>query len=323
MLTYTDAQRVDVGDIIVSDFDWSAGTEENDFVLTVDPATTPKLGCNSLIYAEGDELGGIVDGMEASTEADTVTWMGRTWTGVLASKILRPDDGVDYLSVEGEANAVLGWLLTRVDLGGLFVAASNSSGIQIKHRFARYCNLWEGITAMLESAGARLAIKWAGGTIQLAAEKVRDYTGERLDDDNDVTLSLEKAENKVNHLVCLGRGELKDRTVIDLYADAAGNISRTQTLFGLREISATYDYANAESVEELEEDGRKQLEELRSGAESVNMSVRAESIGAYLLGDKVAATLNLTGTTVTDKITQRIVKISGGIATAEYRVSGG
>lgn len=323
ILTYTDSNHVDVGDILASDLDWSAGTEENDFLLTVDPAATPELGYNSLIYMEGDELGGIIDAMEGNSGDDTITWKGRTWTGILASKIVRPDDGVDYLSVEGDANAVIAWLLSRYDFGGLFVAETDSAGIGIKYRFARYCNLWEGISGMLAQVGARLSIRWNDGAVRLAAERIADYTDDMLDDDDDVLLDVEHTENKINHLICLGAGELKERTVIDLYADKAGNISKVQTIFGLEEIAATYDYPNAESAEALEEDGRKRLKELRDDGESAVLTVQAESVDAYRLGDRVAATLSLTGETVADSITQRIVKISGGRTTAEYKVSGG
>jgi hypothetical protein len=32
----------------------------------------------------------------------------------------------------------------------------------------------------------------------------------------------------VNHLICLGSGELQNRIVVHLYVDADGNISQTQ-----------------------------------------------------------------------------------------------
>ena len=51
----------------------------------------------------------------------------------------------------------------------------------------------------------------------------------------------------INHLICLGLGELKNRTVIHLYADANGVISRTQTQFGSDEVTNVYDYAGAET----------------------------------------------------------------------------
>ena len=61
--------------------------------------------------------------------------------------------------------------------------------------------------------------------------------------------------------MCLGKGELAQRTVIDLYADESGNVSKTQSMFGIDEVERAYDYSSAEDAD-LEQEGIKRLKEL-------------------------------------------------------------
>ena len=82
--------------------DWASGTDENDFELTVpDDSTRPERGW--WWWIDGTEIGGRIDDLRTTVTsgASEVTWLGRTWTGLLASKIIRPDSGQDYLTVSG------------------------------------------------------------------------------------------------------------------------------------------------------------------------------------------------------------------------------
>ena len=80
--------------------------------------------------------------------------------------------------------------------------------------------------------------------------------------DNKVSFLTKDVGNGINHLICLGKGELKDREVLHLYADTSGNISESQSLFGEEERAATYDYGSVESTEELRKGGEERLREL-------------------------------------------------------------
>jgi hypothetical protein len=68
----------------------------------------------------------------------------------------------------------------------------------------------------------------------------------------------------INHLICLGSGQLRDRYVLHLYADETGAISTTQTITGLAERVAVYDYGNIEDNADLEKEGREHFKELLS-----------------------------------------------------------
>ena len=72
---------------------------------------------------------------------------------------------------------------------------------------------------------------------------------------------FEQNKNKVNHLICLGKGDLATREVIHLYIDQFGRIGDVQYYTGIAEIVETYDNSN---TEDLRNDGIKRFTEIRN-----------------------------------------------------------
>jgi hypothetical protein len=123
----------------------------------------------------------------------------------------------------------------------------------------------------------------------------------------------------VNHLVCLGTGELKDRIVIDLYADEEGNISESQTITGIDEITEIYDSSGAER-ETLLESGKDRLKELLN-KKSFTSEVKKVN-GELYIGDIVTGSDYITGNTVTKPIVQKLVKRENGNLSIDYKIEG-
>lgn len=297
----------------VTDFtmDCAWGKDENDFTLELSGID---VGEDCLVMVDGTEIGGIVDRTAIDTATGTVTCSGRTWHGILASKILTPDQGMDYLTVGGDAADVLRRLIARIGLTDLFGVASETRGITIANwRFNRYVDAYTGIRSMLRASGAKLAVTTRDGRVIVSAVRATAY-GDDVDSDR-LDFTAVRTGNPVNHLVCLGEGELKDRVVIDLYADAKGDISTSQTLFGLDERAAVYDYNNAKR-DELEKEGRRKLKELQS-TDGVDVSIDGEA-GTYDVGDTITARDNRHGITVTAEIAKKIAKIGKGTLTVSY-----
>ena len=317
-LIYTDTKRKDVG--VIKDFtlDLAFGIDENDFELTVD-LNNHCCEADCLVYIEGTEYGGIVDGFVVDTKDEKLTYEGRTWHGILASKIIEPDDGEDYLTVTGDANRVMEYLFARCGLDNLFVAHDGGSGILIEnYSFNRYVDLYSGLVKMLGSVGGKLNFAFIQGSVVVSALPIVDYSKNEQFDNNSVEMQFEKIRNTVNHLICLGKGELAERTVAHLFVDANGSVSQIQTFFGLQEITAVYDNSNTESVEELIEDGIKRLEELAS-ADKVQMNLTEDDVN-YDVGDIVGAREIITDTTASAKITKKIVTINQGEVNIQYKV---
>ena len=313
VLVVHDPERGDLRELLDFELDLAFGSDENAFELTCAEGLAPAEG--QLVFVDGSEYGGVVD--EASYEAGreatgTVTCKGRTWHGVLAGKRLLPDSGSGYLSVSGKAGDVLASLIGRMGLDGLFSAAADDS--QVGHTFERFCDGYSGLKAMAQANGRKVAMRRRGGKVELSLPPVVDYASKVDSDLLDFTLT--SVHRCVNHLVCAGTGELDDRAVVHFYADSAGNVSHTQSLFGVDEIAALYDYSNADE-EKLEEEGRKKLQEYQTKG---SVEVEAHDDIDVDVGDVISARDNAHGRTVTATVAKKIVKVSRGVATYSYEV---
>lgn len=319
-LIYTNAQRVDQGVLTTHAFDLSFGKSENDFELVLG-ANEPMLEYGAFVYCDGTEYGGVVDARKTGTNSETVTYKGRTWHGIINSKVVQPDPGADYFIVSGDAHAVLAQLVERLGLGGLFVADGSPSGIVITdYKFHRYCMGYDGIRDMLADNGAKLNIKWEGRTVKLSALPIVDYSAEPVDGDM-AALTVERYEKKVNHLIALGAGELAEREVIHLYVNQSGEIVDTQFFFGLDEIAETYDFSSVATSEELRTYSVKQLKELRDN-DTAEIDFASNDL-SFDIGDIVGAEDIKSGVTVTAAVTQKIVSISNGTVSIEYKTGKG
>lgn len=330
---YTSPERVDLGVLQNCDLDLAFGEDENSLECVI-PAVDHCCAAGSLLYVEGTEYGGIIDSIKSDTERQEVTYSGRTWHGILASKIILPlqadgepyvqgvlvnDSFVNkYLKISGDANLCLAYLVERAGLDSLFAASAVKSGIEITCQFDRYTDLYSGIRKMLKNAGAKLKISYSGGKAVLSAKPITDYTDTEEFDSDKFSYTASRHYNTVNHLICLGSGELEKRTVIHLYADADGNISQTQTFTGLDEIVETYDFPNVESEEELLTKGKEELRE-RWEPSGIEISLD-ESEAVYDIGDIVGAFDNITGLSSSAEIIKTIVSIKDGKTSISYKV---
>lgn len=468
-MIYTNKNHEDVGVLLDYAFDLEFGKNStNDFELTIDTSThCCEDGC--FVYMEGTEYGGIIDGMKVVTKSDSLTYKGRTWHGILASKVIEPlkatdehgggvivhkggknlfkntansktisgvtftvnEDGSvtangtasaraqmaigsvvlpmgeyiasqgfksssagatsfltykndagatvyvditgnsqkgfkldkertmnftvevrtagasvsniifepmirvatdasdifkpyasladEYLMVSGEANKCIQWLLERSGLADIFSASEEDSGLFVtEYKMNRYADAYTGIQKMLASADGKLQFTVKNGMVVLSAVPLVDYSQDEEFDTDQIELEIEKKYRPVNHLICLGKGELAERQVLHLYADSKGEISQIQSLTGIDEVSAVYDYANAESLEELQAEGVEKLKEYATGG-CVKLSFDAES-NVYDIGDIVGAKDIITDITVKAQISSKIVTINKGQISIEYKV---
>ena len=317
-LIFTNAAKEDVGVLFDYEFDLAFGEDENNFELTIQQSAHC-LEPGSFIYIEGTEYGGIVDSIAVDTEKKSITYGGRTWHGILNSKVLEPDAESAYLILTGEANAVIANLVSKMALTDLFEASCDDSGITISnYQMNRYINGYDGILKMLKTVGGKLRFTFQNGKVILSAMAIYDYSKDEEFDSDLVEFQIKRNYKTVNHLICLGSGELENRMVVHLYADESGNISSDQTQFGMNEYSAVYDYSNVESAEELERSGRDELKSLW-GASEMSVDFDAET-DAYDVGDIVGAYDNVTRIAVCAVIVKKIVTIKNGQIIISYKV---
>lgn len=265
-LIYTDASGKDIGILNDYTFDLAYGRDENSFELEM---SLSKQCCreNFRLYIENTEYGGIIDTISVETEKRRIIYSGRTWHGVLAGHVICPEKGYDYYEVSGDANAVLAELIRVLELTDIFEAEPAEAGIDIPFYQFRYVDGYSGICRMLSENSAKLRISYKTNRAVLSAVPLIDYSQDEEWDSSRADFKVKKNYRPINHLICLGSGDLKDRHVIHLFTDEAGGIQdyahtdspvsdadyiidmSKQVMRGIDEVTDIYDYPNAESAE--------------------------------------------------------------------------
>lgn len=319
-VTYTDASRKDIGILQDATCDFAFGDDENSFSVTLDRSAGLSLEPCSLAYIEGTEFGGMITQCDTDTDpsVDTLIYNGLTWHGMLNTHVIEPDAGTDHYVVSGEANAVLAQLVAKLGIGDLFAASKENSRVRINnYQFNRYVEAYTGIRSMLVTVGCKLHIEYDGEKAILSAAPIADYSTTQAVDTDKLVLQMSKTFLPVNHLICLGEGELKERTVIHLYANEKGIVSQTQTFFGSMENALVYDYSSAEADELLEE-GKKKLEELQCCDSSEAKFFEDRD---YDIDDIVGTYDAFTGEFVTATIAKKILSVDRrGTMTVDYQI---
>ena len=298
--------------------DWACGTDENDFELTIDDPDAPEIERGWYFWIDGSDVGGRIVDRRVSVAGgmSTTAWIGQSWTGMLAAKILQPDANQDYLTVSGKLPDILKNILKRIGLDTVFTVDSSDASILSNWMFQnpRYVDAYTGLRTLLASCGRRLDFKASGNKILLGIVPVQTVAN-TIDSDL-VDFKAETNRRAVNHLIGLGSQELKNRLVVNYFADATGVVSQTQTLFGADEVCATYDYSNAD-LSTLQSETKKHLQELQTGG-SVEVTLSDEVGDGLRVDDKIVAADQSSGVNVTAVVTKRIVKIDSGILTSTF-----
>ena len=316
VLVVADTKLGNVSEIEDFTLDVAFGADENALTLTVEEKSAPAAG--QLVYIDATEYGGVIDQVKRGSgrgATGTVECKGRTWHGILAGRRLSPDSGSGYLTVNGKAGDVLTSLIARMGLESLFKAASDDS--TVSYTFERFCDGYSGLMSCAKANGRKLSMRRMDGYIELSMPPIVDYANKVDSDLLDFTIT--SVHRCVNHLLCAGTGQLANRAIVHFYADENGNVSHKQTLFGIDEICALYDYSNA-SASELETEGKKKLLEYQT---SGTVEVDAHEDMDVDVGDIISARDNSTGTTVTATVSKKVVKVNNGIATYSYEVGSG
>lgn len=272
--------------------DVSFGADDNDFELTLGLSDARKMtdagfDCGCFIFVPNTEWGGVVDAksVDYRKKEQVMTFSGRTWHGILASSIIKPDSGSSHLTLNGDANFIIQQIIRRQGLGKIFSVEWKKT-VSTSYKFPRYIDAYKGIRKMLAAEGLKLKVTKGQNTCILGAVPVDDYSNGI--DNNYFDLTIDKNNRPVNHLVCLGKGVGANRTVIDLYADEKGNISRKQTLFGVDEVSEIYNYNNVEEKELVERGTERLLDYQSQGSIDIEVSDNIDlSIGDILRGTSV------------------------------------
>lgn len=300
-----------------NEYDFEVGDETNDFAIKILLSEWEDIPDRAYLYIPGTEYGGIYRRTEIDTKQGYISVGGLTWRGMLQSKIIEPEPGADYAIDDGDINTIINNRVSAA-FDGLMVGGL-PLGKEITYRYNRYVTLYDGLKAMLQKYGYRLRIVYDISIKRVVVDAVPiiDYSDKiEFSDDMRANYYVNSDGTGVNHLICLGNGQLKDRIVIHLYADAEGNISQEQTFFGKDEIAAVYDYAGADA-EQLLQSGTEQFKTLQNINE-FSVDVEAQDIE---VGDIVGGKDYVSGLTIKAPVTGKIHKSSGSVTATEYTIS--
>ena len=319
MIIVTDAGGVELRAVLFREYDFEVGDKENSFLITCNRAEWESMEDGARLYIPDTEYGGLFKRLETDTKRKTIAVGGYTWRGMLQNKIIQPPSGQDYATDSGELTAII---KARVEAAfpGLFTGSTESTGVTTTFQYNRYVTLYDGLKALLKKKGYKMAIRYSQTLKKVIVEAVpiMDYSN-RIEYSSDMNANyyMTKEATGVNHLICLGQGELKNRTVVHLYVDASGNISQTQTFTGIDEITAVYDYAGAAQAD-LIQSGTDQLLQMRNNN---SFKIELESAVDVAVGDIVGGRDYVSGMTMTAPITGKVVTWRDGFERTEYVLS--
>lgn len=316
-LIYTNNQKIEQGIIknYSLDFETSTQSDKNTFQIK-SPLSVNQLNIGDYFYAEGTEYGGIVDEIQIDTSKKVTTINGRTWRGIIDSKIIVPPEGQAYYTVNGDANEVLAEIILKIDLADTFTVISGPANVNINYQFARYVSAYTGIIKMLSSYGLKLKIFRDNGQTFLSCVPITDYSNSREMTSDMFSFILQKSKPTCNHMIGLGSGELTERMVVHKYLQPDGSVTNTQYYFGVDEVVKVYDYSSVESLEELE---KNTIEELEKCAIEDALSINSNNLDADL-GDRFLARDLFTGIEVTEYIVNKIYNIKNNVTKINYEV---
>lgn len=313
---YTDAQLNELG--VLRDFTLDvdvAGTM--DFEIHM-PTEDDVLQVGYYWYIEGTEYGGRIDGIKVNTSTDEAVFTGRTWRGMLETKVLSPPPGEAYRYANGSWRPLVAGYLDELGLSSVFMAVDSEFSVS-NRKIDRYVTLLTALNKMLAVDDYRLSLELRAGRVRVGAVRIRDLTDSvQYETGDKVNLTVEVNRGGINHLICLGQGELTEREVVHLYCTKTGAITELEQYYtDIDEIVAVYENTGAQTREELKQGGFERLVELRN---SQSFQVDVEDMDVQI-GDVVGGMERLTGIRVTAAVSSIILKIdkSGGIK-IEYKV---
>lgn len=305
--------------------DFAVGDENNFEMISSVEDWTGDIDFGSYLYVPGTEFGGIVSEIESSTGQNQIFVRGSTWRGMIGKKIIEPQAGEDYRIVSGRIEDIVRELVIECGLDSLFSVPTTEDETEIKFQFDRYCTLLDGLEKMLSSIGYRLDIRYIKtrweAYVRLQPVPATDFSDKaEFSQDGKLVFTAQNNQGGINHLICLGKGDLKDRIVKHLYVQKDGSIGNSPYYTGLDERTETYDYSSAEEPE-VTEKGTERLRELMNSkkfAVDIDDDIETE----MQIGDIVGGRDYITGIVVKKPITKKILNIKDGTCKTEYKIEG-
>ena len=294
------------------------GVASNDFNLTISTDyIVDKFGIDSLFYIEGTEYGGLVESIAVDTENKQITYIGKTFRGILEKEYIQPPENEAYYKLIGEANECIQKLIGN-KFNDLFVVDDvKLSGVNINYNI-RDLNLLQALEKSLGTKNCKLSVAHhQDGHIHLYTDEIKDLS-ESIQYDNSykIGMNVQTKSKAYNHILALGKGELTERLRVNLYLQKDGTWSDVECYKLLDKKSYKYEDTNTDDAEELKSNAIEKVEE-ENGTDTLDISFESDNADLF---DIVGAKEQITGISFKEKITQKILKITNDSVEISYKV---
>lgn len=294
---------------------------DNDYTITI-----PLMDYDSSLmvtggywFVPGTEYGGMLCSPLINTAAETVTFSGDTWRGMLKRKITDPGTE-NYLTVSGTSTQVLTALVGQNNqFGSLFTFGGSSTITSATTRWEPVLDAIDNICAYQDKRLTFTPNESSSGTltVQLKLEDVVDSDIE-YSQDQGFQFKIQDVSDRYNYLIALGTGQLKDRMVNKFSVSAKNKLTAVSSIpAGVNNRVFVFDYPNAESSGILQKAARKKIAEVNRKA-SYSMTIPEDFI--FDIGENIKGRDYVTGTVVNAYVSRKIVKISNGTISTSYEL---
>lgn len=277
------------------------------------------------IYCDGTEYGGRIEGIKSDTSDKVVKIYGETFRGMLKDKVVEPPTGEAYLYVSGDLTECLKTLLGG-QYTGIFRVSDTLTGISVNSfKINRYDYILDAMESLLQPNGYRLDISVINEESQFFVElSVKpNEVDDEISQDYDFNFSIDKKILKYNYMIALGGGQLEQRTVIYLHQKDDGTVEQVSSIPNGDDIRVyKYDYSSSDSAgndTELIDGATKKFDEINE-SDSQKMTISDGSQIELELGSVVSGRDYITGITIQEPVTKKILKVKNGISTVSYGI---
>ena len=213
-LIYTDPSLNELGFLQGFDLDLEDSEQQHTFQLKVSRTVWPSLGPGSYIYVDGHtEFGGKITKIKHITSQNEITLEGRTWLGLLQTKIISPPYNTAYRSETNKTiSYIVSAILSETSLASLFEVASTSG--EVSFQFDRYCTVLSGLQKLYAASDLRFRCFYDSTQkkVQIRGDVSDDVSTEEFSS-YQYDFDISKDYEPVNHVIGLGSGELAQRMV--------------------------------------------------------------------------------------------------------------
>lgn len=227
---------VDIGYISDYELDAAWGNEENDFELRI-PLGSYLLETGEMIRIEEEsdingesvplQIGGVVDSIEIDTESMYVIYAGRTWHGLLNSRIIPTVSKKDSYTLGSgnnttDASVIINELIDVLSLGYYFTGTSITGIDAEPYECERFSSGYDILISFCEINGLKPMFRMINGKVQIEVVEAEGFSDVEMFDD-EIKFTLKRNLNPVNHVV-IGDKDNLDSPIMNLYTDENGNV---------------------------------------------------------------------------------------------------